>query len=553
MKKIRRIIALALCAATVLSASLAAGCSQGGESGTSEITTNASDSQPTVEGIDLAGYKIVYADNQTSTVRKEVNSLVSAVQDINGSEMERTKDASDAADAKEIIIGDTASGKSAEALAVLTAAGYVNGYIIRVDGTRIVINGTNADSTAIAVRKFTESMIAKSGADKAVCTASGDTVEKLADELISIDGKAYLQVESKTVVYEPTKANPNVTLTYAKIIVLEHNGENNGQIFVTGESLDEEAYIVHVSTDGGKTFNIRSRIKTNKSGMVANWQPCIYELPCAVGDMPEGTLIFAGCVRDYATATRTEITLWKSTDLGETWSTLSVCATGGGLTGDVAGLWEPFLYAEDGKLYCLYSDETDPDHSQMLSLKYTSDGKKWSDRVIIIACAEKDLRPGMVSMTKLPTGEYFVTYEMVGMSGNPIHYKKTTDLTDWGDTSTTGTKITTKGGNRLGSSPYCAWTPLGGENGMIIVTGMFMGSGSSKTGTDWLVSFDLGKTWKSCDNPLPYTSGNHRYAYSPGLFVASDGSIYYVNDINCESSRFKDKASITMAYITVIS
>ncbi len=370
------------------------------------------------------------------------------------------------------------------------------------------------------------------------------------NQTVSVAGKATLHIDEKTVVYQPTKENPNVSLTYPQIIVLEHNEKNNGLIYVTGESLDVGAYIVHVSRDGGRSFEILSEIRSEKEGMIANWQPCIYELPCRVGDMPEGTLIFAGCVRD-AKITKTEITLWKSVDLGKTWEVLSACATGDGISGEVAGLWEPFLYAEDGKLYCLYSDESDPDHSQMLVLKYTEDGKNWSDRVKIACCSEKKLRPGMIALSKLPTGEYFVVYEMVGMDGNPIYCRKTKNLTDWGDMSYDGTRILTKDGSRLGSAPYCVWTPLGGEKGMIIVTAMFMGAGSSKTGTDWLVSFDLGETWESCDNPLPYKPGKHRYAYSPGMFVAKDGSIYYVNDINCEEPEFEDRASITMAHITV--
>ncbi len=551
MKKTEK-FAAALSALLAASMLFCTGCSKSGEQTVTDekdaaVTTAAltDDSEkPVDKRINLSGYKIVEPGTQTASIKKEILALAAAIEEISGGTVERVKTPSSAEDAKEIIIGDAASDESTAALATLTSAGYLNGYVIKVDGSRIIINGTNLVSTAIAVRLFRNDMIESDGGS-AYCTASGEKVEKLTDTTISVGGTAYLQVDEKTVVYQPSRQNPNANLSYGKIIVLEHNGDNNGLIFVTGQSIDESDYIVHVSKDGGKTFEIQSRIRTKKTGMVANWQPCIYELPCAVGDLAEGTLIFAGCVRDNNTSYLTEITLWKSTNLGETWSTLSVCAKGGGLTGDVAGLWEPFLYAEDGKLYCLYSDETDPDHSQMLSLKYTEDGKNWSDRVIITACADKKLRPGMIAMTKLPTGEYFVVYEMVGIYGNPIHYKKSKSLTDWGDTSENGTIIATNAGEKLGSSPYCVWTPLGGENGMIIVTGKFMASGASSTGSDWLISFDLGNTWKACDNPLPYKDG----AYSPGMFVAKDGSIYYANSVECD---FRNMLCLAMTHITVI-
>ena len=87
---------------------------------------------------------------------------------------------------------------------------------------------------------------------------------------------------------------------------------------------------------------------------------------------------------------------------------------------------------------------------------------------------------------------------------------------------------------------------------MLVVTGKNLsGTGTSNTGTDWLLSFDYGATWEAVDNPLPYTPTPHfRYAYSPGLFAAEDGeTLYYVNDINSEA--VSEKAKIQLAILKV--
>ena len=504
---------------------------------------------PTSEGFDLSGCRIVNSISQPSALRQAAINLQTYISKNSGIKPEIVADSTGSDDsAVEIIIGETTRTQSAEAMNLLASAGYAGGAVIAKIGNKLVVNGSSNETTVIAVKRLMNNGILNCGDGKVSCDVGSGIVFDLSGEIISAPGSRFFRTETKTVVYQPTKKNPNVTLTYPRVVVLEHNGESNGQILVTGESLDEEAYIIHRSTDGGKTFEILSRIKADRSGMVANWQPFIYELPCAVGGLPEGTLLFSGCVRDRSTSSRTEIAVWKSTDLGASWQTLSTVVTAGGIDG---GVWEPFLYAENGKLYCFYSDDADPVCSQTIVLKVSEDGINWGDQIQVTACADANLRPGMASVTKMGNGEYFITYEMVGMGGNIVHYKKTKNLTDWGNVKENGT-VLSAGGVSIGSAPYCAWTSAGGENGTLIVTAHNRAGGSSSTGTEWLISYDYGRSFKSIRNPLPYTLGDkHRYAYSPGLFVAGDGSIYYVNDINCEEKRFKDKASITLAHIII--
>lgn len=371
-----------------------------------------------------------------------------------------------------------------------------------------------------------------------------------------IKPKEFVLQQSSTV-YGPTKEDPAPELTYARIIELAHNGEHNGTLLATGESLNVSRYLIHRSTDGGKSFEQVGEVKAKTSKYIANWQPMLYELPCAVGNLPEGTILLAGCTRNYDTS-KTEMTVYASTDLGESWKYVSAVAEGGGfgqVNGMSNGLWEPFLLCdESGTLYCFYSDETDcTNHSQMIVCRSSKDGVNWSETQRIVASNQQNLRPGMPTVTKMGNGKYFLTYEMVGMNGNPIYCKTTEDLSDWGNPAGIGTEVVSGRGVSVGSTPYCCWIPGGSENGTLIVTGKNMVKGSSKTGTDWLVSYDFGKTFTNIANPLPYADdGVFRYAYSPCVFAGSDGqTLYYVNNVNSTAVRGKAKIQLAILRVSV--
>ena len=366
-----------------------------------------------------------------------------------------------------------------------------------------------------------------------------------------------LQVVQSTTVYVPTVEDPAPTLTYPRIIRLEHSGANNGILLSTAESLNVNAYLLHRSTDNGLTWNLVGQVTSHREDRIANWQPMLYELPVAVGSLPAGTVLLAGCIRNQP-IDETAMCIYYSKDLGENWTYLSTVAEGGGFsrTGGLStGLWEPFLLCDDsGKLYCFYSDELDAEHhSQMLVYRVSEDGVHWSETYRVTACKEQYLRPGMITVTRMGDGRYFMAYEMVGIHSNPVYYKIADTLDNWGDPADPGVRILTPEGKGVGSTPYCCWMPAGGDKGMLIVTGKNLsGEGGSATGTDWLLSFDLGATWEAVDNPLPYTPTPHfRYAYSPGLFAHADGeTLYYVNDINSEAVPEKAKVQLAILRVT---
>eukprot|EP00931_Biecheleriopsis_adriatica_P100855 TRINITY_DN76095_c0_g1_i1.p1 TRINITY_DN76095_c0_g1~~TRINITY_DN76095_c0_g1_i1.p1 ORF type:complete len:161 (-),score=18.52 TRINITY_DN76095_c0_g1_i1:14-496(-) len=146
----------------------------------------------------------------------------------------------------------------------------------------------------------------------------------------------------------------------------------------------------------------------------------------------------------------------------------------------------------------------------------------------------------MPSVSLLPSGEYFMTYEMCGMKGNPVHYRKSSDLLHWGNSSDPGTKLTSVDNVTPGSSPYNVWSPVGGAQGSLIVSACFQVPHSPR-GSDFFVSHDLAKTWKRVEQPLPYTVGN---GYSHGMAVSLDGhTLYTINNIDWRTDLHMSKLS----------
>lgn len=327
---------------------------------------------------------------------------------------------------------------------------------------------------------------------------------------------------------------------YPTVIRLEHqkNGENNGMLLATFEQWGG-TYPIFSSADDGRTWEPLGRVTDDYNGYYNEWMPFLYELPADIGEFEEGTVILAATSVTGEGVTDSTVTLYESSDLGKTFRAFCNVDKAGGTDW---GVWEPYLIYEEesGRLFCFYSDDSDPAHSQKLVYKYSTDLVNWSEKSECVACADPDLRPGMVSVAKMGNGEYFMVYEMVGIGGNPIYCKRSAALDDWGDVSDYGTEVSAAG-KTFGSSPYVAWSPAGGKCGTLIVTAKHMLKGASRAGTDLFLSFDYGKTFAPVDNPLPYSfDGHERCGYSPSLFVSRDGSeLYYANNPPGSDSAYR--------------
>lgn len=131
---------------------------------------------------------------------------------------------------------------------------------------------------------------------------------------------------------------------YPRAVRLANSGSANGRVLASVVTFDGNNGIgaIHESTDSGATFR-------------------------QVGALPAGTLLWAASAGQDEPNRRMALRIWRSNDIGRTWSYLSSCAVAEG----TGGLWEPeFSVAADGALVCHYADETDAAHSQKLVAAY---------------------------------------------------------------------------------------------------------------------------------------------------------------------------------------
>ena len=359
------------------------------------------------------------------------------------------------------------------------------------------------------------------------------------------------EIESVNDIYVPEDESKGTVCEYPTIIRLCHQEkeENNGILLASFEKWGD-TYPVYRSLDDGKTWQYVSTVKDNlNEGYWNEWMPFLYELPCDMGEFKKGTVILAATsiLGAGENVSKSTITLYESTDLGETFNAFCNVDEAGGVDW---GVWEPYFIFEEetGRLFCFYSDDSDPEHSQKLVYKYSTDLVNWSEKFECVACDDPSLRPGMVSVVKLGNGEYYMVYEMVGIHANPIYCKRAKSLDDWGNVADYG-EIVSAASKTLGSSPYIAWTPEGGEKGTLVLVAHHPVKCGSKTGSDMFLSFDYGKTFVPVDNPLPYSHDPYeRCSYSPSLFFSSDGNtLYYVNNQPCFDSTYK----VTLAKIRI--
>ena len=505
-----------------------------------------------INSVNLDNYVIVYPNNADASLIAKAEKLAAAINEACGLTIPIISESSAGSSSKRIYAGN--SYRIGSDISVkLEKEDAEDAFILDFTKGDVAIFGKSKKSTERAIEYFIENYVNTSSGG-IISLPEGASVIK--PFMVLANGSEIVVESVSTVfgvvpgIYEggiyPSRLSKSY---YPSVIELKHNGENNGKLIAIlavndtptadYKHLDTNACVME-SSDGGLTWKMIARPQetinptfTAEDGTEYAIQGIsmahIYELPAQVGDMPAGTLLYSGTSVHYDCYS--QVAIWRSFDCGYTWEEFTVIATGGGSR---EGVWEPFTWYEesDGYLYCFYSDDSDPLHDQKLVFKRSKDGVNWSDEVGVCVFNAKKARPGMIIMTEMGSGEYFMVYEYFGGQEGKIYYKITDDITDWNPTSP-GTLLKAPDGYTFIGGPSCIWTEVGGEKGTLIVSG--------KTDTDGgerhllFVSFDYGRSWTTMENPLPYdrtldVKETNRVGHSASFIVSSDPSvIYYLN------------------------
>lgn len=339
-------------------------------------------------------------------------------------------------------------------------------------------------------------------------------------------------------------------ITYARIVCIKQNSDdNNGILIATCDQhswvLDEQVWPIYKSADSGKTWTHIADVKDTVFGTKRKAQPMLFELPKTIGKLKKGTLLLAGNLVPYDNSS-SRLVIYKSDDLGETWTYFSTIDTGGAFEYDpspeskTTTVWEPFLYIDGyDELVCAYSDERQKENGvlQALCLKHTNDGENWSDLINIVAVGNKNDRPGMVTVAKLPNNKYIATYEVVNrpsleQNSSVVYYKFSDDGRTWNQDEL-GTLLLTEEGLGLGSSPYVKWVDTDGENGMIVVGSKWAidkKGDISYGGQNFFVNYKLGEgEWEILPQALTWNGADIKYldGFSQCIETNEDDSLIY--------------------------
>jgi hypothetical protein len=358
------------------------------------------------------------------------------------------------------------------------------------------------------------------------------------------------------VLYAPnTSANPNEDASYPRVIRLEHSGSANGTLLATfshsGAGSARASFPIYRSTNGGASWT-SSPIGT-VTDTVHGWDldaPTLYELPQAEGSLPAGTLLAAGTAWLHNDYTQQSVEVFTSTDHGATWSYRSSCASESGMADTIGhGIWEPqFNIASNGSLVCYFSDERPSanGYAQVLAHVVSTDGgATWGSEVYDVAVQDGVQRPGMTDVVKLPNGTYGMTYEDCKAGFDPdtacsVYFKTSSDGLNWNPGSL-GSLVQTSDGRHFLHTPELAWSPGGGPNGTLLVSGQRVVSGNDgsitvqkESGRVLLANTNLGSgSWTEVRAPVAvdptggYDAGETGCAgYSSPILPSDDGSSF---------------------------
>jgi hypothetical protein len=345
--------------------------------------------------------------------------------------------------------------------------------------------------------------------------------------LMTIGLAAHAQTDERIV---PRTLIQGSTL-YPRLVRLSHGpSETNGHLLASTERL------IFRSTNDGRTWEPVTEVKPTEGSRI-RCCTALFEMPQDVGSLKAGTLLFSGTFAEGGTAS---VQVYTSNDEGQTWKYHSTPVKRGGTPHH--GLWEPeFEIAKDGSLVVYWSDETDPCCSQKLTQMRTTDGVNWKDETDTVKSSAQADRPGMIVVSKLPNGKYFMSYEICGPTYHCFVFSRMSkDGWNWGKNTEMGTKVVSTTGQYLGHAPNNHYMP----DGHVLLAGQILFEADGKTSKDngsvLFVSDKKNplKPWTTTPAPvaIPAAYNNPCPNYSSAMLPTADGKyvIEIASDFNEE-------------------
>ncbi|MFK2893516.1 exo-alpha-sialidase [Dyella flagellata] len=332
---------------------------------------------------------------------------------------------------------------------------------------------------------------------------------------------------------------------YASVVQLSQltDADAGGRLLLTFEQSGMAGLPLYVSDDHGKSWhymqNVVDQEHAGEPAWQLRWQPNISELDRDSGDLKRGTLLLA------ANATRNDakghvieedLQLYTSIDQGKTWHYRSSIVRGGGHPEDKDnhGVWEPNVHVlDDGRMIVYYSSEQHKDQgfNQILAHKLSRDGgKTWGAEAMDVGVPGGVERPGMAVVTRLPDRRYVMNFEDIdGPENGKIHLKFSADGLDFGDPANRGIPVQTEGSAWPAACPVVSWFPVGGAQGVIVVSGERAGGNGDAAGRSLYWNNNGGKgPWWEVPAPVQKITGNIHAGWTQALLLQQDGKFLHI-------------------------
>lgn len=332
---------------------------------------------------------------------------------------------------------------------------------------------------------------------------------------------------------------------YASVVRLTNQGDpqSDGRLLLVFEQNGMAGIPLYASNDAGKSWhfmeNVVDRAHAGNPAWQLRWQPNISEVTRDSGGLKRGTLLLA------ANATRNDakghvmeedLQLYASTDQGKTWHYRGSIVQGGGHPEDKDnhGVWEPNVHIlDDGRMIAYYSSEQHKREgfNQILAHKLSTDGgKTWGKEVMDVAIPGGVERPGMAVVARLPDGRYVMNYEDIdGPNNGQVHVKFSADGMNFGDPADHGTPVQTEGGAWPAACPVVGWYPVGGPQGVIIVSSERAGGNGDAAGRSFYWNNHGGRgPWWEVPAPVQKVTGNIHAGWTQALLLQKDGSFLHI-------------------------